>query len=118
MNRIKSGIILIILISFLSFVAIVPVTCIFKTVTGISCPACGMTRSFWSILYLDFSKALYYNLFGFPFFIFIIFSILSLGIDFILNRSSYIPKLLKFFSQYYIFILILLAVSFLFNNLK
>ena len=45
------------LILFLLFVLNIPVTCIFKSVTGISCPACGMTRAFISILHLNFLNA-------------------------------------------------------------
>ena len=56
-NRIKNVLILLILILFLLFVLNIPVTCIFKSVTGISCPACGMTRAFISILHLNFLNA-------------------------------------------------------------
>ena len=118
MNRLKNGIILIILISFLCFVAIMPVTCIIKTVTGIYCPACGMTRSFLCILHFDFINATYYNLFGIPFFIFIIIFVTMILRDFILNRFSFIPKLLSLLGKHYIFILVLLVISTIFNNLK
>lgn len=118
MNRIKNGIIIIILTSFLLFVALMPVTCIFKTVTGIFCPACGMTRSFIAILHFDFIEAAYQNLFGIPFAIFLAYFFIFLIKDFIQNRFSFIPKLLDFFGKHYIFILILLLISFTFNNLK
>lgn len=118
MNRLKNGIILSILICFLCFVLVMPVTCVFKTVTGISCPACGMTRSFFSIFHFDFLASIENNLLGVPFFIFLIFSVIQLLKDFIKNRFEYIPKLLNFLSNYYIIILILLCISFLFNNLK
>ena len=55
MNRIKNFIILVILIIFLYTISILPVTCFFKSVTGIYCPACGMTRAFRSILNLNLS---------------------------------------------------------------
>ena len=118
MNRIKNGIILIILISFLCFVAIVPVTCIIKSVTGIYCPACGMTRSFEAILHLHFLDSLWYNILGIPLFIFIIFSLIMLIKDFMQNKFVYIPNLLNFFGKHYIFIIILLLISTIFNNLK
>ena len=35
--------------------------CIFKTMTGLSCPGCGMTRAWLSALRLDFSAALAYH---------------------------------------------------------
>ncbi len=118
MSRIKNGIILLILISFLSFVAIVPVTCIIKTVTGIYCPACGMTRSFEAILHFHFIDAIWYNILGIPLFVFIIFSLIMVGKDFLQNKFSYISNVLSFFSRHYIFIILLLIVSLVFNNLK
>lgn len=118
MNRLKNGIILIILISFLCLVAIIPVTCIFKTVTGISCPACGMTRAFLAILHFDFLTSIWHNILGIPLFIFLIFSCIALFKDFICNDFAYIPKVLNFFGKHYILFLILLGISFLFNNLK
>ncbi len=35
--------------------------CPFSYILGISCPGCGMTRSFISVLMLDFNKAFYYH---------------------------------------------------------
>ena len=37
------------------------ITCPIKFLTGISCPGCGMTRSWLSLLGLDFSSAIYYH---------------------------------------------------------
>ena len=118
MNRVKTGLILIILISFLFFVAMMPVKCIFKTVTGIYCPACGMTRAFLSIIHLNFSEACYQNLLSIPLFLFILLSLFMLIKDLLQNRFSYIPCVLKFLEQHAFLIISLLLVSFLFNNLK
>ena len=46
---------------FLLVIKFIPVTCIFNQVTGIYCPACGMTRAFLSILHFDFKAAYQYN---------------------------------------------------------
>lgn len=118
MNRLKNGFILLILISFLGLVVMMPVTCLFKTVTGISCPACGMTRAFLSILHLDFLDACYQNLFSIPLFVFLLFSVIMLGKDFVQNRFSYIPRVLHFLGQYAFIFISLLIISFLFNNIK
>lgn len=118
MNRLKNGLILIILISFLCFVSIMPVKCAFLAITGIYCPACGMTRAFLSIWHFDFLEACYQNLLSIPFFLFLVFFIFMLVKDFIKNCFSFIPKLLSFLGQYTILILFLLFISFLFNNLK
>ena len=68
MNRIKNFIIIITLIIFLYIIAILPVTCIFKSVTGILCPACGMTRAFWFIMNFNFLQATYFNILSIPLF--------------------------------------------------
>lgn len=118
MNRLKNGLLLFILISFLCFVAIMPVNCLFKTVTGIYCPACGMTRAFLAILHFDFLEACYQNLLSIPFLIFLIFSTIMLVKDFIQNRFSYIPRILFFFEHHAVFIITSLIISFVFNNFK
>lgn len=118
MSRLKNCLILFILTLFLLIVKLMPVSCIFHTVTGIYCPACGMTRAFNSILKLDFISALSYNILSIPLFIFIVVSIIMLIIDIIKNKFEYIPNVLKFLSKHYVSILILLFISFLFNNLN
>ena len=91
MNRIKNFIILVILIIFLYTISILPVTCFFKSVTGIYCPACGMTRAFRSILNLNFLDAIYFNILSIPLFIFIAYFSFILVIDLIKNDSIFIP---------------------------
>lgn len=118
MNRLKNSIILIVLFSFLCLVLLMPVMCIFKSITGIFCPACGMTRAFMCILHFDFLGAVYNNILSLPFFIFILYTLIMLFKDFIKNEYTYIPSLLNFLSKYYIIILLLLFISFVFNNLK
>ena len=68
---------LIILLSGTLFIFIivtgkVNVECLFKKIFHISCPGCGLTRSFRSILNLDFINAFKYNILGIPLFILII----------------------------------------------
>ncbi len=118
MNKVKSGIILIILFSFLCLVLLKPVMCIFKSITGFFCSACGMTRAFICILHFDFLGAIYNNILSIPIFIFIFYTLIMLFKDFIKNEYSYIPSLLIFLSKYYFVILLLLFISFIFNNLK
>jgi len=48
-----------------------PFFCPFKTLTGIPCPGCGMTRAILSITKGDFQEALNYN----PFSFFLIFAV-------------------------------------------
>jgi hypothetical protein len=41
-----------------------PGTCIFRNVTGIPCPGCGLTRSFVHLAHGNFMKALEFHLMG------------------------------------------------------
>ena len=62
--------------------------CLFKNLTGICCPGCGLTRSFRCILELDFSGAIYYNILGIPLFIGTIIGIVMIIKDIILNSDK------------------------------
>ena len=117
-NRIKNVLILLILILFLLFVLNIPVTCIFKSVTGISCPACGMTRAFISILHLNFLNAFLLNILSIPLFIFFCISVILMIIEIFRNKFNYIPKLLNFLGKYWYIFIILLIISFIWNNMR
>ena len=118
-NRIKNICILTILTSFLLVIELVPVTCIFKQVTGIYCPACGMTRAFHSILNLNFRDAFSYNILSIPLFIFIVSSFLILIYETLIGKFEYVPKLLKLLSNKLILIIIFISIfiSFIINNI-
>lgn len=119
-NRRKNIIILTILITFLLILSIIPATCLFKKVTGIYCPACGMTRAFYSIIYnFDLIQAFSYNILSIPLFIFIISSSFILIYEIITNKFNYIPKLLQLLSNKLVltFIFIFVIISFIVNNI-
>lgn len=117
-KRFINIIILIILIVFLITIYFTKVGCIFKQLTGIYCPSCGMTRAFYSIISFNFMDAFYYNILSIPLFLFIIYFIFNLLLDILKNRFTFIPKIISFFSKYYIFIIVLIIISFIFNNIK
>lgn len=119
-NRTKNIYILAVLILFLLMIELIPVTCIFKQVTGIYCPACGMTRAFHSILELNFIDAFRYNILSFPLFIFLLFSSLILSYEIFTNKFQYIPKLLKTLSNKFVIltISIFLLISLVLNNIS
>lgn len=119
-NRRKNIIILTILITFLLILSIIPATCLFKKVTGIYCPACGMTRAFYSIIYnFDLIQAFSYNILSIPLFIFIVSSSFILIYEIITNKFNYIPKLLQLLSNQLVlaFIFIFVIISFIVNNI-
>ena len=45
----------------LSATGVLELTCLIKAVFGISCPGCGMTRAYLSLLRLDIAAAFRYN---------------------------------------------------------
>src|SRR4030042_2716071 len=54
-------------------------TCVFKIVTGLPCPSCGMTHSFISLGHYHVKEAFFYNLIGpFVFFSFILIFFISI----------------------------------------
>lgn len=58
------------MIVFYSFLFFLGVTCPIKALTGISCPGCGMTRAWISLLRLNPRRAFYYHpLFPLPAFV-------------------------------------------------
>ena len=89
--------------------------CIFKTLTGISCPACGMTRAIYSIIKLDFLAAIKYNILSIPFAMFVISSIIFLIRDLVKNDDKYLKRLIHFLEKYYILIIFILFVSMIYN---
>lgn len=115
MKRTKNILILLILILFLLFILNVPVTCIFKSVTGISCPSCGMTRAFFAILKFNFVDAFFLNILSIPLFLFIAISVIIMIIEIFRNKFEYVPKLLNFLSKYWYVFIILLILSFIWN---
>ena len=108
--------ILICLVLVLIIIYFFPVNCIFKQFTGISCPGCGLTRAFYALLSFNFIDAFFLNILSIPLFIFIIFLAFNLLLDIIKNRFSFIPKLFNFLAKYYIFIIFLILLSFIYNN--
>jgi hypothetical protein len=84
--------------------------CPIRAITGIPCPACGMTRAIIALLHLDIASYWYYN----PAALLIVFAIL-LGVH-IRPLNKYIPKrilhFLLIFCALIIFIVWLIRVCF------
>ena len=59
--------------------------CIFKCVTGLPCPGCGLTRASLSLISFQWGKVLYYNAFIFPI---ALLSILGIVNRYIRNKSN------------------------------
>ena len=68
-------------------------TCRFNTLTGLDCPTCGISRSFYAFSHFNFSDAFHYHIFGPLLFSLFIFFLLLFSTELILNRD------LKIFSS-------------------
>ena len=67
--------------------------CPFKMMTGFPCPGCGITKSLIFLYEGNFSKSIYYHLFG-PFtFLFCIVAIIVLTVE-LLTKKEYFQKIL------------------------
>lgn len=105
------------LLLYLLISGIISYQCIFKTILGIRCPGCGLTRSFRSIISLDFISSICYNILGIPLFIlFFIFMILFIK-DAILNEDRTLKLIYEILSKYYILILIIVGMTMIINNI-
>lgn len=114
---------LIILLSGTLFIFIIVtgkfnVECLFKKIFHISCPGCGLTRSFRSILNLDFINAFKYNILGIPLFILCIIYTILLIKDIITGEGTANKWIIRIFSKYYILIICLFIISMVINNIR
>ena len=95
------------------------IICPVKYFLGFSCPGCGLTRSFISILNLDFVSAFHYNILSIPLFISIgIYCIFAFA-DITFN-SNLITKFEQLISKklLYVFYIVIIILSTIFNNVN
>ncbi len=90
------------------------IPCLVKSITGLNCPTCGITRQIISILHFDFKNAREYNYVLFYMYPFIIF--LALYILYRYIRYSKI-KFNLFEIIYLIVICIILLIWFIYRNI-
>ncbi len=115
MNRVFKISIVFIQISFFLIIYMLDIECVFKKYLNISCPGCGMTRAFLSIINLDIIGALSYNILSIFLFIFLVILNSILVYDIIFN-SHKLNKLLIYLKKYNYLFLILLIISMIKNN--
>jgi Protein of unknown function (DUF2752) len=72
-----------------------PIGCFYTKLTGVSCPGCGLSRSFSAIIRGEFSKAKQYNANGPNVFFFFLFQFFCrLLINLILRKKNKVPTYL------------------------
>ena len=116
MNKLKYILVMFIegIVYYLIFIKNITIPCLFKLITNIPCPGCGLTRAFKSILNLKFINAIKYNILSIPLFIFLIIINILLIID-IINNNNLTKKLINKISKHYKLIIILLLITEIIN---
>jgi hypothetical protein len=63
--------------------------CVFKMLTGLPCPGCGITKSLIFLYQGDLDKSLHYHLFGLPLVLTCLFFIILLSFELITKRTYF-----------------------------
>jgi hypothetical protein len=108
---------LILLVFGILVVFVFDVNCVFKTITGIPCPGCGLSRGFRALFLGDFLKAERYNILTIPIFIFFVCSLILMIIDFF-KKTNKVEKFLNKLSRYYLIIIFMILSSFIINVIR
>jgi len=93
--------------------------CIFKSITGFPCPACGSTRATLLLLHSQFWNSILINPFGLLTNILVIFSIFWMIIDIIKNKETFLPFLKRDWNiNIKIFVLVVVLANWIWNIVK
>ena len=96
-----------------------PETCIFKNLTGLPCPGCGLTHSVTSVVRGDISGSLSHHRLGLLTIIYILSQFLvSLGVIFISGLRARLQKLGKFLNKGIIVLGVLFFISWIDTLIK
>ncbi len=90
------------------------IPCLSKTIFHIPCPACGLTRAFKCILKLQIISSFHYSIIGLPLFL-IFLIILIVDIFDLIFKKEHLTKILKFITNHYFLIIIILLFSWFIN---
>lgn len=118
-NRIINIIILVIvdILFVILFVLKIEIPCMFKSILGISCPGCGMTRAINEIIHLRFINAFKFNILSIPLVIIGSFSFFVIIYDIIKNSDIFIQFINKAFTKFWYIFIILIVFSMVINNI-
>jgi hypothetical protein len=93
--------------------------CVFKNLTGIPCPGCGMGRATIEFFKGNFINSLLINPLAIPFIIFVIISVVWIIIDLISGKDRFYKLLTKDLPLKYKLILVfIIGINWLWNIVK
>jgi len=102
---------------FLFFWIIIKIyICPFHYFLKIECASCGLTRSLISILKFNFKDAIYYNLFGIPFFVIMTFTLPRIGWELLHQKWNTVNKIKIWIESHSKWIVIVVILSLVYNN--
>lgn len=118
-NRIINIFILVIvtILFVMLFILKKEIPCMFKSILGISCPGCGMTRAINEIIHLRFINAFKFNILSIPLVIIGSFSFFVIIYDTIKNSDIFIRFVNKAFTKFWYIFMILIVFSMVINNI-
>ena len=108
---------IILLVFGILVVFVFDVNCVFKSLIGIPCPGCGLTRGFRSLLSGHLIKAEMYNVLTIPIFLFLLVFLILLIYDLFLKKEKTSIFLRRFINNYKL-ILLLVLVSWIINIIR
>ena len=92
-----------------------PNVCLFKKISGIECPSCGLTRSFISISNLKIKKAWYFHRVGILIYAFVVLQI-PYRIYMIWNEEAFESNISKKIIKGYLYVIgVALIINWFFN---
>lgn len=110
-------ILLILLVFGILVVFVFDIDCAFKSVFGIPCPGCGLTRGFRSLFKGDIVSAFSYNILTIPIFLFFVILLILFVID-MFKKRNYVSRYLLFFVKYYYVLILFVLISFGVNVIR
>ena len=108
---------LILIIFGLLAVFVFDINCIFKSLFGIPCPGCGLTRAFKEVFHGNLLKAEEYNLLSIPILLFLLLCLALIIFD-LFKKTNRTEVLLQKLSKYYKLIIIIVIINWIINIMR